>query len=525
MRLRNLNTLAKESKDKYLNEFKNNDMELPEQFKESFASTNVEPNGIIFSKYTAEIMSRTQKKIYLPNQWFYMATYMTEYVFELLKYRDEFYKIVSEYDTGIDDPKEFLNGKPKKLSDSLQQAISKYFNDGIDTECMINFLTDYKWWYGSKSIDRNDFYVSPVLNLLGVVNASQSYIAELANYYATVPVLRLESDTLKEQAALFSGVREKNDDRSAYKVKKTVKGGTNLIVYGAPGTGKSYYLENNAHVKKENVVRVTFHPEYTYQDFVGSYKPIPVYKQSDGTFTGQNTGEPYIDYRFVPGPFAVVLKQALSLPEEMHMLLIEELNRANASAVFGDLFQLLDRDQYGESVYRIKSDPHFLEYLGLGNIYIPSNLLIYATMNSSDQGVFVLDSAFKRRWNFKYMPIKIDATVPHKDELVKYGNTNLPWGQFLTAINNRLGQLNINEDKLIGPYFMKPSEPSIESNISSKLLIYLWDDVVRYYRNEFFISVNTFAELVHKYHSGEEIILGLELDGVKEEDEHSEDEE
>lgn len=290
--------------------------------------------------------------------------------------------------------------------------------------------------------------------------------------------------------------------------------GVNLIVYGAPGTGKSKYLSDKYN---DNVTRVTFHPEYTYYDFVGSYKPVPLYKNNgnndlqtlDGaTFT---VGEPIIDYQFVPGPFSTALLNALLSPHEMHTLIIEELNRANTPAVFGDLFQLLDRKEDGSSEYEIKSDPELIKYLrrynpGLDQLYIPSNLNIVATMNSADQGVFVMDSAFKRRWRFEYMAINLDAAV-HANEVVMYNNRNVPWRIFAGEINKNLSRIRgINEDKLIGPYFMRIGEPSRPELISSKLFIYLWDDVVRHHRDQFFLpEIRTFADLVNEYNAGREV--------------------
>lgn len=295
----------------------------------------------------------------------------------------------------------------------------------------------------------------------------------------------------------------------------TVAGAYNLILYGAPGTGKSFELE-----KKSSgcITRVVFHSEYTYYDFVGSYKPVPIYTEETSTFieadrTPIESGQPYIDYQFVPGPFAIALKDALIKRDEMHTLIIEELNRANAAAVFGDIFQLLDRKKDGESEYRIIPTRELYNYLKrnvptLGtDIYIPSNLNIFATMNSADQGVFVMDSAFKRRWNFEYMPIKLSG-IEHENELVYYFGGKIPWKIFVESINNRLADIKINEDKHIGPYFMKQGEPSDRHKIGSKLLVYLWDDVVRHCRSQFFLAeLKTFAQLVMAYNNDEKIFV------------------
>jgi 5-methylcytosine-specific restriction enzyme B len=291
--------------------------------------------------------------------------------------------------------------------------------------------------------------------------------------------------------------------------------GINLILYGAPGTGKSYEVNKRY---PNNRIRVTFHPEYSYYDFVGSYKPFPLYKSKEEsyqlyTYEGKESsvGEPIIDYQFVPGPFTLALKKALVYENENITLVIEELNRANAPAVFGDLFQLLDRDNSGKSEYTIKPSSELYAYLkreikGLpAEIYIPHNLNIVATMNSADQGVFVLDSAFKRRWNFEYMPIQLEG-IEHEDEKVPYNEQLIPWKYFVGMLNENLNEIGINEDRLIGPYFMKPGEPSNKGLVASKLLIYLWDDVVRHNRQRLFkTEIKTFANLNSKFLKGEEI--------------------
>jgi 5-methylcytosine-specific restriction enzyme B len=217
----------------------------------------------------------------------------------------------------------------------------------------------------------------------------------------------------------------------SYLISKDVlsKRGINLILYGAPGTGKSYEINKRY---PNNRIRVTFHPEYSYHDFIGSYKPLPLYKSKEEsyqlyTYEGKeiNVGEPIIDYQFVPGPFTLALKKALLNEHENITLVIEELNRANAPSVFGDIFQLLDRDNTGKSEYSIKPSSELYSYLKKDinwlqdEIYIPHNMNIVATMNSADQGVYVLDSAFKRRWNFEYMPIHLDG-IEHEDEKVLY---------------------------------------------------------------------------------------------------------
>lgn len=276
--------------------------------------------------------------------------------------------------------------------------------------------------------------------------------------------------------------------------------GTNKIVYGAPGVGKSYSLGKES-------MRVTFHPEYTYFDFVGGLKPCK-----------NESGE--ISYDFVPGPFLRILKKAYDHPNEMHTLVIEEINRANTAAVFGDIFQLLDRDENGWSEYSI-DNKEILEYLNSGReesqkikeVKIPGNLNLFATMNSADQGVFVMDSAFKRRWEFEYMGISF-SNIPHAQKHLTYAGYKITWANFANTINEYLSSvLKVNEDKLIGPYFIKENELQDNKKIAYKLLIYLWDDVVRHQRNELFNDIySTFSEVSNAFISGQERIFVEELD-------------
>lgn len=175
----------------------------------------------------------------------------------------------------------------------------------------------------------------------------------------------------------------------------------NRIVYGAPGTGKSYKLNKDAREffpDDDLYIRVTFYPNYSYSQFVGTYKPTPIYKDVEGTFyksdmttSMEHSKEPLIDYTFVPGPFLIQLVNALKYPNSNFAIIIEEINRANAAAVFGDVFQLLDRKDSGESEYTVTFNADVTNYLRKNGIFdlqikIPKNLYIWATMNSADQG-------------------------------------------------------------------------------------------------------------------------------------------
>lgn len=268
----------------------------------------------------------------------------------------------------------------------------------------------------------------------------------------------------------------------------------NRIVYGAPGTGKSFRLARDAQKFLENtggsLERVTFHPEYSYAQFVGTYKPV----SEDGT----------IEYRFVPGPFMRVYAQALRSAgtgdPKPHILLVEEINRARVAAVFGDIFQLLDRDEYGVSEYRVQASEDIRKFLAgeFGGepkdhsyLRLPDNLFIWATMNSADQGVYPMDTAFKRRWSFEYIGID--------DSQEKAGEYEIPigmgeyrryinWNRLRKGINQILAQeCRVNEDKLLGPFFLSRTmleralddEDKFVKAFESKVMMYLFEDVMK----------------------------------------------
>lgn len=373
----------------------------------------------------------------------------------------------------------------------------------------------------------------------------------------------------------------------------------NRIVFGAPGTGKSYLLKEDVKKVADSyggtvVERVTFHPEYSYSQFVGTYKPTMVdvepvsyldadkkevlailtegslsaqekydllydrfkeegltrlplllglycddsfrTKKQDGTdAVGDNSVErnhgrairPYVNlaektrgkseiaYEYVPGPFmrmyVSALKSARCLVPQPHILIIEEINRAKVAAVFGDVFQLLDRDEDGVSEYDIQASEDIKKYLAkeLGGspedysrIRIPDNMFIWATMNSADQGVFPMDTAFKRRWNFEYLGIdENEEKIASIGKIILEGSDEtIEWNRLRKAINAKMSssEFKINEDKLMGPFFL--SKKAIASNengmiidkkafvaaFKSKVIMYLYEDAVKQGKHRFF---------------------------------------
>ena len=242
---------------------------------------------------------------------------------------------------------------------------------------------------------------------------------------------------------------------------------SNLIIFGTPGCGKSYYVDNELlkSFNKENIFRTTFYQDYSNTDFVGQLLPY--------VETNEN-GEKNVTYEFNPGPFALALKQAVLHKDEKVALVVEELNRGNAPAIFGDVFQLLDRDENGISRYEV-TNINLRDYLNreldanFDKIKIPGNLYIYATMNTSDQNVFTLDTAFKRRWESLKLKNTFDTYIDalgyeHKHDYKSYkvpGLQDVTWQQFVDTINKAIegvegerdSSINVS-DKKLGVYFI-----------------------------------------------------------------------
>jgi len=309
----------------------------------------------------------------------------------------------------------------------------------------------------------------------------------------------------------------------------------NKILFGPPGVGKSYSIKtklNLINVKEENITRITFHPEYSYYEFVGQYKPVVAYEKIVGEIrypsSSVTTNEKaFVYYDFVPGPFTKAIINALKLGEvdnqkapENALLIIEEINRGNSTAIFGDVFQLLDRinnvnsQYYGESEYSIDISAEMKEHIKkeLGweeedwnkrfkrGFVIPSNLYIYSTMNTSDQSLYPMDSAFKRRWDMEYIYINYDEDKlsdlylpePYKD---------IKWLDFIKSSNKEIVNYTGVDDKQIGQWFVGNSLS--KSEFLGKVISYLWFDVFRYDPQVIFKEeIKTFDDIRSLYSKG-----------------------
>lgn len=256
-----------------------------------------------------------------------------------------------------------------------------------------------------------------------------------------------------------------------------VTGGENILLYGVPGVGKSHTIKRDYCDDPEKMERVVFHPDYTYSDFVGQILP----KVVDGQ----------LKYVFSPGPFTKLLKKAWNNPGNKYYLVIEEINRGNAPAIFGEIFQLLDRkdadshkyneDEFGESEYGITNFEVASEVFGNEDkeIRIPSNMWILATMNTADQNVFTLDTAFQRRWNMQHIKNNV---MEANHAASKIEGSAIEWGVFATVINDMVVDAGVDmassEDKRLGAYFVKLNELAA-NKFPEKVLKYLWDDAFK----------------------------------------------
>ena len=491
------------------------DCVLPNEFKtkfNAFGDYKIEH----YNLYTLQVSSK-KSLLVIPNQWVYIAACCCQYYVELIKYKDKLDALgfTSDMYEACHPSKDNSSiPEDQKTKDACKEKAEQFLEsyDGADKELLVNFLWNYESWGGGKNIKRsNDFTDSPVLNIANTINASSSLIGSIAKGLANQDCLNLLLESTEWKS--FS-VPQKRFDLSD---KKTLQ----QIFYGAPGTGKSHAI--NEQTTGKDVIRTTFHPDSDYSTFVGAYKPttksvpvmtvigteaVPV-KGKDG----KEMTEDKIVYEFVSQAFMQAYVEAwkkyctVQEGEEPvdEYLVIEEINRGNCAQIFGDLFQLLDRGDEGFSEYPIKADSDMKkqlkkEFAGLeiknkvsindlfkgkdivaqvleGEVLLlPNNLYIWATMNTSDQSLFPIDSAFKRRWDWYYVPI----SNAEKNWTIEVNGAKYDWWNFLQAINDRVYDATYSEDKKLGYFFCKADDGIISSSkFVSKVIFYLWNDVFK----------------------------------------------
>ena len=403
---------------------------------------------------------------------------------------------LGEYSISLDEFKAFL-------------ATSKRYEEFIETYLLIrenrikeNFIEIFKNNFISH-VDFEETRFNRILENIYYFDTSRSQISIKDEYinivrkkvymYETLLYdLRKENEifsieflcSLSSFESLYNQYTFKEKNKNLTLLPKNNIKGYNKIIYGAPGTGKSFKIDQITENKK--VFRTTFHPEYDYYNFVGGFKPITENKE--------------IEYKFIPQVFLKAYEYAWEhMDEEEIYLVIEEINRGNCASIFGDIFQLLDRDESGFSKYSIDINEEMKYYLlnkfkdfthsaiQEGKIKLPNNLIILATMNTSDQSLFPMDSAFKRRWIWEHIPIN------YNDEksafIINIGGNKFEWLDFIKKVNKKILDVTGSSDKQLGNWFVKPLNGKIidEELFVNKVLFYLWNDVFKDEEENIFI--------------------------------------
>lgn len=453
---------------------------------------------------SSSIVKTGTQYVFFSNQWFYLATLCKDYALAVYEY-------CKFYDTKIRQNEEIV--KALSIKDyEFNKYVALFDDDDESRKRMTLFLSDKNYRPGKDAINiyentitarsDSDIFGSCMLSRLAVPNASSAYLGQIIYLLAGSPDIYNELEIEINRIIAGESIIESNIEPSLQ--SSVAKGGFNKIFYGAPGCGKSHYIKewlHSAGVPDNNIIRVTFHPEYSNVDFIGQILP---------TIETDSRNEDIVKYKFSPGAFSLALEKAYNT-NDMIYLVIEEINRGNAAAIFGEMFQLLDREQnrlkptFNESEYPV-SNPNLQKYLITRvkreelkvklekGIYIPSNLTIIATMNSSDQNVFTLDTAFKRRWKFEQLSNDIgnDSNHPYKRWYIP--GTSVTWEKFLSSLNDTILSYRMdyqtNEDKRLGKYFVTPDcltetikniEDAQEEALgfAFKVLEYLWNDVCK----------------------------------------------
>ena len=399
------------------------------------------------------------------------------------------------------------------FSNSGKRGEIKYFQIGLDSILqtlkdildnlnVFNTITEYeeKAWRDKGSGYFND----PVANANSTVQTKPlfSTLSKVIIWGNQPRLNNINPDKtiVLDELSLKTAIKELEIVADSFRPKQLIqKVPNNLplqqIFYGAPGTGKSNSIMRNVDDKGKINYRVTFHPDTDYSTFVGTYKPTM--KENIISKNGVETKEEQIVYRFVPQTFTKAYTAAWNTEEDVY-LIIEEINRGNCAQIFGDLFQLLDRREDGFSEYPIDTDSDLAKHIAKElagspranfpngvkegkKLLLPSNFYIWATMNTSDQSLFPIDSAFKRRWDWQYIPIS-DGKKGWK---IEANGKRYDWWQFLQKINDQIGSTTNSEDKKLGYYFCKAKNGIIDAEtFVGKVMFYIWNDVYKDFAEE-----------------------------------------
>lgn len=425
--------------------------------------------------------------------------------YSLSKLNNKFYKLPTSTGVDIKSLIEIKDTKLENIDFSVQElgAVLREMYSNAEVKMQVASIHMFGIKYG-KIIIEKEFKAPDIIKAAGL---NESYSTELQkglNIYRCLHKnlygISISDEDASEDEPESSGVR--------------LTGAENILFYGVPGVGKSHEIKTKYCSDPGYMERVVFHPDYMYSDFVGQILP-KVEKDKE------NENEEKLKYKFTPGPFTKMLRKAQKDPVHYYYLVIEELNRGNAPAIFGEVFQLLDRkeeDEFpaaevGESKYGIYNCEVAEKVYGDEKhmIRIPSNLYILATMNTADQNVFTLDTAFQRRWTMRLIKNRFDQSDHAKDMIE---GTEINWGAFATVINEMVLETNIDlassEDKRLGVYFAKKKELSAD-RFCEKVLKYLWDDAFKMDRTAVFHeNCKSLEEVAAAYESA----MGDKLEAV-----------
>ena len=384
---------------------------------------------------------------------------------------NKFYKLPTNTKVDIKKLIEIKDSKIEKRDFTIQELGSILFEmySNAEDKMQVASIHIFGIKYGKNIIDK-EFRAPDIIKAAGLNESYSTELQKALNIYRCLNKnsygISISDGDEPEKAEKISGVRK--------------TGAENILLYGVPGAGKSHEIKTKYCSDEKYMERVVFHPDYMYSDFVGQILP---------RVEKDEAGNDRLKYIFTPGPFTKMLKKAENDPENYYYLVIEELNRGNAPAIFGEIFQLLDRkdedefpaEEVGESEYGISNYEVAKEVYKDEKhpIRIPSNMYILATMNTADQNVFTLDTAFQRRWNMRQIENNFEKSSHSKDIIA---GTKVSWGAFATVINDMVIDINVDmassEDKRLGTYFAKKKELEV-SRFPEKVLKYLWDDAFK----------------------------------------------
>ncbi len=420
--------------------------------------------------------------------------------------KTEFYNPAQQY-------REKISDLYPALLDSVNSITLDLFPIGLMTSIRSKKTGSDQMWIFKKKDDPNFNYLYQIC--LPKLTQLRFYRSDEESRLFLKPVFNHKLNLSSEPASFLPMSESYRKERAEELKAANQETAQQKILYGCPGAGKSFKVmmkaegefgeniiwyqkdadENGVYQKvypttneekknlSNNVFRTTFHPDYDYATFVGCYKPV---KDENG-----------LDYTFVPQVFTKAYIAAYRHHGDPIYLIIEEINRGNCAQIFGDLFQLLDRDE-GISKYPIEPDTELAKYLKKEGVpserlVLPDNLHIYATMNTSDQSLFPMDSAFKRRWEMEYIPIDYEHDKAKGFEIT-IGTEKYSWLGFLRLVNDRILEATNSEDKQMGEFFIKSSIE--EDEFTNKVMFYLWNDVCKELYNyrvsaQYFMRVNS----------------------------------